>query len=156
MNAVGSAVVLGSITFMKTLPLLLSCLSLLLASCASTIQSRVTHNPELFGKLSAADQQAVRAGQVREGMTKEAVFLAWGSPDRVSQGQREGKQVERWNYTELQTVFAPAIGFGYGGFGRCGIYDRFYYGGPTFASVPVPGRAVEFLNGKVSGFMLPR
>lgn len=142
---------------MKKHLFLAAALVLTLASCVSPIERRVSRNPQIFNKLSANDQTAVRQGKIREGMTKEAVFLAWGKPARVAAGKRDGKNRERWSYPEYEPVqrfgFSGGIGYGYGGWGWC---DPIGYAVPIIDYVPVPGRSVEFADGKVTGFMVPR
>src|SRR3981081_4368065 len=64
-------------------------LSSLLPGC-STVESRIKSNPQIYASLSPADQALVRQGQIREGMSKAAVFLAWGNPDRVRSGSATG------------------------------------------------------------------
>jgi hypothetical protein len=131
--------------------------ALALTHCASPVERRVTRNPELFAKLSEADKQAVHSRQIKEGLSKDAVFFMWGHPARVSEGTRNGQKFERWSYNDFETVYTNEFGGGFGyGRGRCGYYDPFFYGGPTGTSVPVPGASVEFINNKVSGFLLPR
>lgn len=135
---------------MKTSLFLFSALALLLTSCASPVQRRITRNPALYSQLSEADKQRVQRGEIREGMSKDAVFFMWGKPDRVSNGTREGKQFERWSYTDYEPIYRPMI---YGGYG---LYDPYFYGGPTVDYVPTQGASVEFVDGKVSGFLIPR
>ena len=62
--------------------LVVALLASFLAGC-STVESRIKSNPQIYTSLSAADQALVRQGQIREGMSKAAVFLAWGNPDRI-------------------------------------------------------------------------
>jgi hypothetical protein len=131
--------------------------AVLLSSCASGPERRISRNAESFSKLSTADQASVREGKVREGMSKEAVFMAWGRPNQVSEGSRNGAKLERWSYTTLQPVFMGGFGGGWGGgFGGCGRWG----GGPFMMNslnyVPTPGPSVEFTNGKVSGYTVPR
>ena len=146
---------------MKTLALLTIAAVALLSSCASTPQSRVNHHPEMFAKLSEADKQAVQAGGVRKGMTKDAVYLAWGSPSRILVGERNGKAFEKWRYNTLQPVYTGAYGMGVGvGYWhprhfRYGFYDPYFYGAPAIAYVPTEGRYVEFINGAVTAFQVP-
>ena len=135
---------------MKTSLFLFSVLALLLTSCASPVQRRITRNPALYSQLSESDKQRVQRGEIREGMSKDAVFFMWGKPDRVSNGTREGKQFERWSYTDYEPIYRPMI---YGGYG---LYDPYLYGGPTVDYVPTQGASVEFVAGKVSGFLIPR
>ena len=141
--------------------LLLAATALLLASCAAPRELRVEHHPELFSKLTEKDKQEVRQGRVHEGMSKDAVFLAWGKPSHVSMGKRDGKTFERWQYRGYEPVFVNSYGFG-GGFGYWGrhgggvFYDPYMFGGPTVSYVPVDGPFVEFVNGKVTSFLVPR
>ena len=132
-----------------------------LASCASQIERRVSHNPQIFNKLSTNDQQAVRSGRIREGMGKEAVFLAWGRPDRVAAGKRDGKNRERWSYAQYEQVqrwgYGGGLGMGMGyGYGGYGWLDPIGYAVPMIDYVPVPGRSVEFAVGTVTGVMVAR
>lgn len=131
---------------------------LILSSCASPIERRVTSNPQLFQKLSVSHQSAVRNGEVKEGMSKDAVFLAWGRPNRIQTGRRNGQALERWSYNSYEPVYSSSFGFvttfGHGCHG--GIYDPFYWGGPQIDYVPVEGRSVEFVNDKVVGFTMGR
>lgn len=139
--------------------LLLSTLAVfLLASCASPIERRVTRNPEMFNKLSVADQGSVRRGEIREGMSKDAVYLALGRPARIHQGKRNGKALERWSYNSYEPVYTQHFGFAsrWGGAG-CGYYnDPYFWGGPSIEYVPVEGTQVEFVADKVVGYTVRR
>jgi hypothetical protein len=139
---------------MKTRFLAALAVSLLLASCVSPIEGRITRNPELFARLTEAERQNVRIGVVKEGMSKDAVFLAWGRPARVAAGKRDGQTFERWSYLQYEPVYYSDFNIGWG-YGRC-RHDPYYRVGPSVEYVPVPGRAVEFSNGKVSGYLIPR
>ncbi|HEY4781052.1 MAG TPA: hypothetical protein VIH54_04485, partial [Chthoniobacterales bacterium] len=81
-------------------------LSSLLPGC-STVESRIKSNPQIYASLSPADQALVRQGQIREGMSKAAVFLAWGNPDRIRSGVRDGHPFEAWIYTTTRTTILP-------------------------------------------------
>lgn len=91
-----------------------------LAGC-STVDSRIQGNPQTFASLSPTDQALVRHGGIREGMSRAAVYLAWGRPNRMKYGSRAGVPFEAWIYTTTRTEFAPSYsglyGFGYGRFG---------------------------------------
>lgn len=141
---------------MKTHLSIAALLVLVLASCASPIERRVSHYPELFNKLPAAEQAMVRRGEVREGMSKDAVFLAWGKPDRIAHGRKDGKNRERWSFAEYEQVHRMGYAGGLGLAGGYGWVDPIAYGGPVVDFVPVPGRSVEFIDGKVVGFLVPR
>ena len=77
---------------------------LFLSGC-STVESRIQSNPQVYGLLSPADQALVRQGRIREGLPKAAVYLAWGSPDRIRSGVRLGHTFEAWTYTTLRSEF---------------------------------------------------
>jgi hypothetical protein len=102
-------------------------LSAFLAGC-STVDSRIHGNPQTFAALSPADQALVRRGDISEGMSKAAVYLAWGKPDRLRYGSRAGVPFEAWIYTTTQSEiglgYSPGF-YGYG-YGRYGWSRRFY------------------------------
>jgi hypothetical protein len=158
---------------MKSQPkiLFLSCLLLALglSSCASSLDRRISRNPEAFAKLTEKDQAAVKGGRIREGMTKDAVLLSWGKPARISAGKRDGKSYERWNYVQYQSVVRPnyglAGGWGWGwggGWGGGGLGCRGfnpYWGmgmGPTVDFVPYDAAMVEFAGNVVTGWSMPQ
>ena len=101
---------------------LVALLASFLAGC-STPENRIKSNPQIYSSLSPADQTLVRQGQIRVGMSKAAVFLAWGNPDRIRSGERQGHPFEAWIYTTTRTIvlpdyyYAPAFTFaaGFGG-----------------------------------------
>jgi len=128
-----------------------------LSQCASTVERRIEKNPALYSALSTQDQQLVRQRQLREGMTKDAVFLAVGRPDRVAGGRKNSKDYERWTYLDTQTVTTQTLGFGMGGWGGgwggCGpFFDPFFMGGPMVSYIPYEAAWVDFVNGRVSGW----
>ena len=108
---------------MKTLlkPLSVLAAVFLLAGCstAQVIQKRIAKYPELFEQLGENHRLLVQEGRIAEGMNKNAVFLAWGPPEHVAQGSKEGKTVETWTYGGGYRYGGPRvnIGYGYGGYG---------------------------------------
>ncbi|MDA0811810.1 MAG: hypothetical protein O3C21_05390, partial [Verrucomicrobia bacterium] len=88
--------------------------ALLFSNCASTVQSRIEKNGSEFSALKTEHQELVRQGQIEKGMPKSGVFLAWGRPDRVTRGNRDGKDFETWRYNGYQTIYAQSIGFSAG------------------------------------------
>ena len=138
----------------------LSGVALLLAACAAaTPGSRVAQAPRLFEVLPAPQKQAVLEGRVLEGMTPDAVYLAWGRPDRVTRGSQNGTPFEIWRFTELQPVYRSSVhvglGYGYGhyGYGRGGYYDPAFAAletGPDY--VPVTAAMVRFSRNRVTGW----
>ena len=91
-----------------------------LSGCGSPVDRRITKNPDAFAKLNDADRTAVRAGRIREGMDKSAVFLAWGAPARMSEGKKNGRIYERWTYVEYDAVMNQGYGPPYGYPRSCG------------------------------------
>ena len=132
--------------------------ALSLASCVSTPASRIQKNPVLFNSLPPAQKALVETGQIVEGMTPPAVFLAWGDPSAVAEGNLNGKPATRWIYSSLQPVYTPPPSFWYGPYwggpywGGAGFYSPYYpyYNDVTY--VPVNTGYVLFINGKVKSW----
>ncbi len=122
------------------------------ASCASTVQSRIDKYPGKFDGLPRSHQEAVRAGELRQGMSKDAVFLAWGSPAGAKEGVAGGRRYEKWRYVRQRQIVShtTTVGWGYGRYGR--YCDPYYYGGPAVTYVPYTSAVVEFRNGKVTSW----
>ena len=130
-----------------------------LSGCGSQIDRRIRTDPAAFAKLNEQDKAAVLAGQIREGMDKSAVFLSWGSPDRLSEGRKNGKSFERWTYVEFDAVMAQSYGPPFGNYGHGGyydVYDPLYYARPTINYIPHDAAFVEFVGGKVTGWATPK
>ena len=132
---------------MKKLLLLAPLLAFLLPSCSvNTPVSRIDKNPAMFDRLSNSEKQLVRQGRIRNGMDKQAVYLAWGNPNSTSEGQQGGRVFEKWSYTGVRPVYRQSIytGIGFGrGYGRYGRYGRGYRRGYyPYSSI---GTAVSYL-----------
>jgi len=69
--------------------------ALIFAGC-STTETRISGHPEIYQSLSSRDQALVSQGQIRDGMSPNAVYLAWGSPDRKIVGNMRGRPSETW------------------------------------------------------------
>ena len=163
-------------TISKTLILGLACVGLCLTSCETT-ENRITEHQDMFNTLSARDQALVRQGQIRSGMSMNAVWLAWGSAAQKTTGEMRSQPTETWIYVENRSApygsaYYPYYGYGpgfrpgfYGGVGFAHhhhhgrsfvffgdpFYDPFYYSyiPPT---ITVPYRTVTFVNGRVVSF----
>ena len=81
-------------------------LTALLSNCASPVSQRIANRPEAYQKLNEHEKQLVQKGEVGRGMTKDAVLLAWGQPDRSSTTVINGRPVEKWTYAG----YVPAYG----------------------------------------------
>ena len=115
----------------RVVTLATSASALILSGC-STVETRINENPQLFQSLSPNDQALVSRGQIRTGMSQDAVWLAWGRADERVAGAMRGNQTDTWIYTT--TTSYP---YGYGGYGPYwGPYGRWGWGG-GFGSVAV-------------------
>ena len=153
--------------------------ALILTSC-STPQTRISDHPDLYQSLSARDQALVSQGQIRPGMSRNAVWLAWGSPDRKIIANMRGHPTETWIYVYYATYpyypyygpygpYGPGLGYSLGyttvgvatgtthHHGGCNFvffgdpfYDPFFYSTPL--SIPYPGKVVTFSSGRVMSF----
>jgi hypothetical protein len=152
--------------------LMVGALSLIftLTGC-TTVETRISEKPEAFHRLSPADQAAVQQGKIREGLSMDAVYIAWGPPSQRIPGRYRGSTVETWVYDataagDYPGPFYYGYGYGYGlGYGYYGgrrgrfghspffydpFYDPFFYNHANI--VRYPERTVSFQNGRVIGF----
>lgn len=74
---------------------------LLLLGCQGPA-TRARDQPAALRQLSAADQQLVLAGRIREGLGKDAVAVAWGKPSRVATFNVGRRSFDLWFYTQVQ------------------------------------------------------
>jgi hypothetical protein len=129
-----------------------------LVSCqTATPQGRSERHPEMVAKLTDRQRVEVTQGKISEGMSRDAVYLAWGRPDDVSRGREEGADYEEWRYLRTQTVNSVSIGMGFGsgwGYGH-GPYCRGGYAHDIMVPmapdyVTTTAAVVAFRNGRVS------
>src|SRR5262249_14518693 len=115
--------------------------ALILAGCATT-QSRISQHPEIYQRLSARDQALVSQGQIHQGMTMDAVWLAWGTPDQKIPDNMGDRPTETWLYLRYQTP--PSHGAPY------------YCGPLVWSYLPqnslYPSKGAIFSNGSVFFF----
>jgi hypothetical protein len=79
--------------------LLLLLAGLLLSGCAtSNIESRKRERAASYAALSPEFQGLVADGQIRRGMTEDAVYIAWGKPAQVLQEENETGLATIWIY----------------------------------------------------------
>jgi len=153
--------------------------ALILTSC-STPETRISDHPDLYQSLSARDRALVSQGQIRPGMSRNAVWLAWGSPDQKIIANMRGHPTETWIYVYYATYpyypyygpygpYGPGLGYSLGyttvgvatgtthHHGGCNFvffgdpfYDPFFYSTPL--SIPYPGKVVTFSSGRVMSF----
>jgi len=107
-------------------------------------------------------------------MSQNAVWLAWGGPERKIIGNMRGQPTETWIYITYETAPYPyggpygPWGWGYG-FGPSVAFVRTHHHGHSFIffgspfydpfyyayippSIPVPYKTVTFTNGRVVSF----
>jgi hypothetical protein len=120
---------------MKRLSILLA-VSLVLAGCVSTgtVQSRKQQRMAAYEALSPEMRDAVDHGQLKAGMSMDAVYIAWGPPSRTLAGGNESGETTTWDY--LGTYFQQTIWTGW----------RVHY---AYTSVPYTRAEVVFANGRV-------
>ena len=123
--------------------------TLILTSCSKP-ETRISEHPDLYQSLSPRDQALVSQGQIRIGMSRTAVWLAWGSPDRKIIGNMGGGVTETWVYIYYASCpyypFAPLDEY----FGAP-LYDPFCYSWFP-PNIPYPGKLVTFAHGKAVSF----
>jgi len=135
---------------------------LVLVSCVpSTPQTRIQQSPQKFSALGEKQQALVQQGQISRGMSRDAVYLAWGASSGIFQGSNNGKPTERWDYAGSRPVYVTNFfgGYGYGGYGYRGGYGAYgpygYSGfgiGPEIAFIPYRVASVWFVNGRVDSW----
>jgi len=97
--------------FLRASTLAVATSTLILTGC-STPQTRISEHPDLYQSLSHRDQAFVSQGQIRIGMSRTAVWLAWGSPDRKIVGNMGGDPTETWLYIYYATYYSPYAPWG--------------------------------------------
>jgi len=151
-----------ALPFSPTLLLLALLCGLALPGCETLnpAQRRASRNPELFASLSQKEKNLVDQGRIEEGMSRDAVYLAWGRPGRVMSGSRNGQGREKWAYFHTAPVQTTSIGFGgfanHPFYANYGFHPAFGYGfGPGWGMstgidyLPYIGSTVEFFKGRV-------
>lgn len=116
-------------------------LGLFVAGCAtSTIEKRRKEQSNAYASLSPEFKTAVDRGQIKVGMSEEAVYIAWGKPDQVLTSQSAQGTFVTWLYhgSRLQ----PYNYWTYHNY----MYDGYYWGHPYFGTSYTP---VEFVSAEV-------
>jgi hypothetical protein len=131
---------------MKQLALLL-CTGLLLMGCATTSRQRVEKRKQersnAYAALPPEQKAAVDAGKVEVGMNMDAVYIAWGRPSQVLEGEGAQGHVVTWIYQG--TYYQPYSYWTYSAPWYWG-YGRYYDPGPHFAYDYHP---VPYVRGEV-------
>lgn len=114
----------------------------------STPASRIKENQALYSALSPSAQAKVAAGTIAEGMTRNAVFIAWGSPDDIYRGSRKGVARESWIYQDSTTASIPGYTTQYRRGPRGEIVTDTVYE-PIYVPQPYISKVAEFENDRV-------
>ena len=112
---------------------IIGCTLLILSLASCTVpspQSRIAKSGSTYSLLSPEHRRLVARGEITEGMSKDAVLLAWGKPSKTYDVEEGGNTKERWVYSRSQPRYSTSIGLGYGGFPRNRRYG--YYGGVDY------------------------
>ena len=138
-----------------------------LSSCQTSPQPKYSDYPGVnhrikkhilkYNELSEQHKTKVRHGEIVEGMSKDAVFLAWGEADRVQQASSNGKKSEHWIYLASDPVSSGSVG--YGGPVLGGPWGPgYHHGGPGWGvgsdihAANYVERSVDFANHRVIGW----
>lgn len=127
----------------------------ILTACSSvTPTERIAANPAVFRSLTPQQQSLVRNGEIAEGMSPQAVFLAWGYPENAPyHGEKGGKKYTKWVYSRLKPIYNPMPAMWYGSYwGTRGWYGGGSWWGNDITYIPENTAYVLFENGKVTSW----
>jgi len=127
-----------------------------LSGCAttSTVEKRKQERYDVYSKLSPEFKALVDQGKIKVGMPMDVVYLAWGKPSQVIQGESSEGQLTTWLY--YGTTFEEYRYWAYRP-----SYSHYYYPSPTLERDYVPRNYVRaevvFENGVVKSWRsMPR
>lgn len=117
----------------------------------STLDSRKLERYTSYSELTSEQRTAVDLGNIKVGMTQDAVYIAWGKPSQVLTGESSSGNTVTWLYHG--TSYQEYSSWGYPYYGFYGGRRRYYYAGPSLTYEYYPRayiRAqVRFENGVV-------
>lgn len=102
---------------------LVACALWWVVGCTSP-EARIHKNPELFARLTSAQQQMIKKGQADVGFDQEMVKLALGEPDRIVARTDARGTTEIWSYLIYDSNQGVLLYRGY--------YHRYYAWGDPF------------------------
>jgi len=85
----------------------------IVTGCATSITSRKEERLSSYNALPAEQRLAVDTGQIKVGMSEDAVYIALGKPSQVVRGESSAGPINTWLY--LGTYFDEYRGWGYYG-----------------------------------------
>lgn len=126
---------------MKHFVILLLFTGVLLSGCAtSNVESRKRERVAGFAALSPEFKELVSDGQIRRGMSEDAVYIAWGKPAQILQREDQDGLATIWVYL--------------GGWMQ---ETRYWYGNRSFPQTDYQPRTyvraeITFVNGVVQAW----
>ena len=149
--------ILAHIAFMRAVGMILLLAIIFLCGCATTIQDRRKERLTAYSQLAPDTQSLVDKGQIKVGMPKDAVYIAWGKPDRIIQGESDQAKTETWIYHGSTLQPYQYWNYGYGLYGSGPWRHRYYdYGLPYLDTDWYPvyyiSAEVQFENGVVKSW----
>ena len=143
---------------MKVLaPLILVVLLVVLSGCAttSTIEARRQERSGAYSSLAPEFKTLVDQGKIKVGMPMDAVYIAWGKPSQVVQGESSQGPLTTWLY--FGTTFEEYRYWNY----RPIPYGRYYWSEPYLDRDYIPRKYMQaeviFQNDVVTSWRtLPR
>lgn len=83
---------------LKSITVLLCCGAILCGCASNTIEKRRAERITAYETLSPEYQQLVDAGEIKTGMPKDAVYIAWGKPNDITYSEDSHGKLETWLY----------------------------------------------------------
>src|SRR5439155_25130370 len=71
---------------------------LVVTGCGRTVDKRREDKEAAYSELSPEFRALVDQGRIKVGMPKDAVYIAWGKPSQIIQGESSGGPIETWLY----------------------------------------------------------
>lgn len=127
-------------------------LTFFLCNCTSTIESRIQEHPTMYSALTGQEKKAVSNGLILRGMSQDAVYLAWGRPSGIKEGNSNGAPMEKWRYSSLMPIMSQR--FLYNDYHSYHHYEHCspFYHSTNVGYIPYTSAIVEFENNKVKSW----
>jgi len=143
------------ISYLYAFALIALCVVVTSGCATQNVQTRKQERYAVYAQLSPEFQSLADQGKIKVGMPKDAVYIAWGKPSEVVQGETPEGPIESWLY--YGTTWDEYRYWNY----RPYISGRYYYSEPYLDRDYVPRKyvhaQVDFQNGVVKSWRtLPR
>ena len=113
----------------------------------STPESRLRERPEAFSNMADNLRSAALKGEIQKGMGADAVYVALGPPARITSNIKDGKKVDLWIYTRVESEEISGLQGGGESFDpHAPTYRRY---SPIKLTHPRDDFEVQFEDGKV-------